>query len=503
MLNILLLLAGQSSFFNKEEFFFPKPLIEINGKSMIQHVVENLNSIKGEKRFICVVSDEDCRKHHLDNVLKIVTEDRAEILRLEGNTQGAVCSALMAIDHIDSNDSLLIANSDQLINYDLDDIVSFFEENEADAGVLCFETIHPRWSYVKINEQHQIVEAAEKNPISKHAIAGFYYFNRGSDFVNAAKSSVQKECHVNGVYYVSNVLNELVLEQKKLIAYHLDSKRYHTFYSPQKIEEYQKHNAVAQYQNKSSTHKISVVIPMAGLGKRFQDDGYELPKPFIDVGGKPMIERVLDNLQLENAHYYLVARKEHINSQKKLVQQLHDAYPMTIIELDDLTEGTACTVMYARHYIEGDNPLLIANSDQIIDINIQDFVNDCLARKLDGSILTFIDEERNPKWSFAKLDQNGFVSEVQEKKPISQYATVGIYLFSKGKDFVDSAVDMIVHNDRVNGEFYTCPTYNYAIKKGKQIGIYNIETTAMHGLGTPTDLESYIEEYLACTASSR
>jgi NDP-sugar pyrophosphorylase family protein len=503
MLNILLLLAGQSSFFNKEDFFFPKPLIEINGKSMIQHVIENLNSIQGEKRFICVVNEEDCRKHHLDNVLKIVTEGRAEIIRVEGKSKGAACSALMAIEYINSNEPLLIANSDQFINYNLDDIVNYFEENQADAGVLCFETIHPRWSYVRFNEHHRIVEAAEKNPISKHAIAGFYYFAHGSDFVSGAMKSIQKESDVNGIYYVSTVLNELVLAQKKLIAFHLDSDRYHTFYSPQKIEEYQKVAGFSNFQKASVSHKISVVIPMAGLGKRFQDAGFENPKPFIDVAGKPMIERVLENLRLENAHYYLIARKEHVKTQKKLIQQLHDAFPVTLIELGDLTEGTACTVLYARHYIENESPLLIANSDQIIDINVKSFVRDCIARKLDGSILTFIDEERNPKWSFAKIDQNGLVTEVKEKKAISQHATVGIYLFSKGKDFVESAVDMIVHNDRVNNEFYTCPTYNYAIRKGKRIGIYNIEATAMHGIGTPEDLDRYIQEYLTCTASSR
>ncbi len=502
MLNILLLLAGRSSFFNKEEYVFPKPLIDINGKSMIQHVIENLNTIKDEKRFICVVNTEDCRRHHIDNVLSLLTNDRAEIVKVEGETKGAVCSALLAIEHINSEDPLLIVNSDQLIEYDLDDIVTFFKENQADAGVLCFETIHPRWSYVRFNQQHQIIEVAEKRPISKHAIAGFYFFAQGLDFVKSAMKSIQKESDVNGVYYISMVLNELVLEHKHLIAYHLDSEKYHTLYSPQKIEEYQKYVSVSRYTLQPTAQKVSVVIPMAGMGKRFQQAGYELSKPFIDVGGKPMIERVLENLFLPNARYILIALREHVKNHSKLVQQLRRHYPITLVEIDELTEGTACTVMHARHYIENDEPLLIANSDQIIDIEVQDMLRDCFERRLDGSILTFIDPEKNPKWSFAKVDQNGYVTEVQEKKPISKYATVGIYLYTRGKDFVDSAMDMIIHNDRVNGEFYTCPTYNYAIRRGKRIGIYNIETSAMHGLGTPEDLENYIKNNLLCTVSS-
>ena len=143
-------------------------------------------------------------------------------------------------------------------------------------------------------------------------------------------------------------------------------------------------------------------------------------------------------------------------------------------------------------YINNDEPLLIANSDQIVDMNIADFIDDCKDRDLDGSILTFIDKHSDPKWSFAKLDENQLVIEVKEKVVISEYATVGIYLYSKGKDFINASIDMIIENDRVNNEFYTCPTYNYAIKEGSKIGIYNIGFEQMHGIGTPEDLNLYI-----------
>jgi dTDP-glucose pyrophosphorylase len=166
------------------------------------------------------------------------------------------------------------------------------------------------------------------------------------------------------------------------------------------------------------------------------------------------------------------------------------------VEIETLTEGTACTVLHARKYINNLNPILIANSDQLVDINIQDFIEDSINRNLDGSILTFIDEDLNPKWSFAKINNSGIVLEVMEKKAISKYATVGIYFFNKGKDFVDSAIDMIVRNDRVNNEFYTCPVYNYCISNGSQIGIFNINSDEMHGLGTPEDLNFFLNNNL-------
>lgn len=237
---------------------------------------------------------------------------------------------------------------------------------------------------------------------------------------------------------------------------------------------------------------INIVIPMAGEGSRFSQAGYKKPKPFIDVNGIPMIERVINNLKFPNCRFILIARADHINKEQQLVREIESKHNAIFIPISKLTEGTACTVLYARKYINNDEPLLIANSDQIVDIEINDFINDCFARSLDGSILTFIDEEMNPKWSFAKVDNKQLVTEVREKEAISKFATVGIYFFLKGSDFVNSAIDMIINNERVNNEFYTCPTYNYAIANNSKIGIYNIDYKKMHGIGTPSDLESYL-----------
>ena len=232
---------------------------------------------------------------------------------------------------------------------------------------------------------------------------------------------------------------------------------------------------------------------MAGLGSRFMDAGYDDPKPFIDILGSPMIVHILENLKYQDARYILLARKQHLKSKSLLVEKIKKKYNVIFIEIDKLTEGTACTALYARKYINNSMPLIIANSDQIVDIDISDFISDCKNRDLDGSMLTFIDRDMDPKWSFAKLDKHNLVTKVREKVAISKYATVGIYMFKNGSVFVDSAIDMIINNDRVNNEFYTCPVYNYAIKNQSKIGIYNIDFNKMHGLGTPNDLSQYIK----------
>lgn len=239
---------------------------------------------------------------------------------------------------------------------------------------------------------------------------------------------------------------------------------------------------------------MNIVIPMAGLGSRFAQAGYQKPKPFIDVAGKPMIVRVLENIACPRARFILLARKEHMEAQAALVRQIEQDFNATFIPVDQLTEGTVCTVLFARKLINNEQPLLIANSDQIIDCSIEKFIGDSEDRGLDGSILTFIDAEKNPKWSFARIDSKGIVQEVQEKKAISEYATVGIYYYHKGSDFVNAAVDMVVRGDRVNNEFYTCPTYNYAIREGLKIGIFNIDSSKIHGIGTPDDLNAYLAD---------
>ena len=239
-IQILVPIGGPSPFFVDESYPFPKPLIEVGGKPMIQVVVENLSEINGEKKFIFIVRREDCVRFHLDNTLRLLTGGNCEIIRLSSETRGAACSCLMAVDFIDNEEKLIIVNGDQVIDQELNTGVDFLIERSFDAGVISFQSVHPKWSYVRLNEQGDVNETAEKNPISKNAIAGFYYFKKGSDFVKSAVKSIEKEVLVNNMYYIAPTMNELILENKTIGVYHLkNSEHYHSFYSPQKIRDYE------------------------------------------------------------------------------------------------------------------------------------------------------------------------------------------------------------------------------------------------------------------------
>jgi dTDP-glucose pyrophosphorylase len=237
MINILIPLAGPHQFFSESKYIYPKPLIEIQGKTMIEHVIENFKSIK-EKNFIFILNNEDCKKHHLDNVLNLLTKDRCQIIKINGETKGAACSALMAIEHINNTSPLIITNADQLFEDELETLITQFKD--ADAGVISFNSVHPRWSYAKLDKKENIIETSEKRPISNHAIAGFFYFKEGRSFIKSAMRMIEKDANFRGNFYISPTLNEMVLENKKLRIVSVDNKRYHTFYTPKKIDDYEK-----------------------------------------------------------------------------------------------------------------------------------------------------------------------------------------------------------------------------------------------------------------------
>lgn len=235
---------------------------------------------------------------------------------------------------------------------------------------------------------------------------------------------------------------------------------------------------------------MNVLIPMAGRGSRFAKDGYTFPKPLIEVNGKPMIEVVVDNINIEANHIFIV-QKEHYEKYN-LEETLSRVYEnCKIVQIDEMTDGAACTTLLAREFIDNDEPLLIANSDQFVEWDSNEFMYSMVGDNTDGGILTF--PSKHPKWSYAKLDEDGYVTRVEEKKPISDKATVGIYYWTKGSDYVKYADKMIEEDKKVNGEFYVCPVYNEAIEDDKKIKIFDIPR--MWGLGTPEDLDYFLKYY--------
>jgi len=236
---------------------------------------------------------------------------------------------------------------------------------------------------------------------------------------------------------------------------------------------------------------------MAGRGSRFADAGFTDPKPLIKFGGKPMIQWVIDNIRPSCAHRFIfLCLAEHLMRYPRLRPELELLCPgCVIIAIDQVTEGAACTVLLAWEYINNADPLMIANSDQYVELKIDDYLQTLADQKAAGLIMTFWAD--HPKWSYCRMRPDGTVSEVLEKQVISNEATVGIYNFAHGRDYVSAAGTMIARNLRVNGEFYVAPVYNLLIERGARIVTARIGKGAegMHGLGTPEDLRRYMEKF--------
>ena len=235
---------------------------------------------------------------------------------------------------------------------------------------------------------------------------------------------------------------------------------------------------------------MKILIPMAGEGSRFVKEGYTFPKPLIDVKGKPMIQKVVENLDFDCEYIFLV-RKKHIEDYEGILGTLSQVTNNNFkyVVVDGLTEGAACTALLAKEYIDNDEDLLIANSDQFVDYEPENFKSLKNLTNCDSMVFTF--NAVHPKWSFVKTNSRGYITEVAEKKPISNIATCGIYWYRRGSDFVKYAEQMVEKNVRVNNEFYIAPVYNELISDGKTLIPFYVNK--MWGLGTPEDLRYFLE----------
>ena len=232
---------------------------------------------------------------------------------------------------------------------------------------------------------------------------------------------------------------------------------------------------------------MNILIPMAGAGSRFQEQGYDLPKPLIDVFGKPMIDRVIESLSSDkvDTNFIFVAQQNHLDL--GLGNYLQDKG--SIITIDKMTEGAACTTLLAEKLIDNDNELVIANCDQYLQWSFYDYVT--YSRLYDGCLVTF--NSTNPHHSYVKVKKS-LVTEVAEKIVISDKASAGIYYFKKGSEYVKSANQMIDKNIRTNNEFYICPVYNELLSEDSKVSTYECDVNNKHMLGTPEELRIFLDK---------
>lgn len=232
-MNIIVPIGGSAKSTSDTEYI--KSLQEIERKTILQYVFEALQSVENAENFNVVIKRQDVNKYHLDNIVKLL-KPNAKITIAEGETMGAACTCMLTIDNLELDQPLLITGSDQILLENYQKIIDDFKQHDYDGGVAIFEDIHPRWSYVRLDENDHVIEAAEKRPISQNAVAGFYYFKTARLFIDATKSMILKNASVNGQYFICPTFNELVLSQKTIGVYRVNKAQYYNFSHDSGIE---------------------------------------------------------------------------------------------------------------------------------------------------------------------------------------------------------------------------------------------------------------------------
>jgi len=318
-------MAGKNTFDVTNNNAFPKVLTDVNGKLLIERSSEPFTSLPYNKKIIVAVPKNKISVYKLDKVLPLLDES-IEVCAINDETQGAVCSAMLAIEHLDLNEPLIISSFEQVLDVDLVPFIDDFINNDADAGVLTFESIHPKWSFVKKDDDGIVSQAAEKIPISKYAIAGFYFFKNANIFIEAAKKMIRNDVMYNGMFYISHTLNEVILNEGKVIGIPIDKSKYFHIHDEHSLESYgEQLNSVSSDINQSLYNRTLDYIKAFDscsieLVAEFFSKNFVLNDPSVNIVGKDKVVKYIAELFENNTNLKFTSNNILVDRQRSVIE---------------------------------------------------------------------------------------------------------------------------------------------------------------------------------------
>ena len=509
-MKIVIPMSGLGSRFIKAGYKDPKPLLVVDGKTIIEYVVDLFPGERDEN-FIFI-----CRNEHLDNtnmreVLKSL-KPNSQIVSIQGHKLGPVYAVTQAFDYIDNNEQVIVNYCDFFQNWNYSDFKNVVNTNKCDGNIISYKGFHPHllpannfYASTKVDENNYMLEIREKFSFTKDKTkspqsGGTYYFKKGEYVKKYFKELIDKDINLNSEYYVSLIYNLMHKDGLKIHVYD-KVKHFCQWGTPQDLEEYKYwSNIFKQLTNTAKVvdrnNNLINLIPMAGEGSRFKSEGYSIPKPLIDVSNKHMIFQASDFLPKPTSWIY-VCRDEHIkdfNIDEKLKKYDDD---VTCISVDKLTEGQASTCLLAKEKINNNKELMIAASDNGMLWDRKKYSElkescDCLVWTFRNN-QTVMEKPEGYGWVITENDQLT-VKRVSVKKPISEnplndHAVVGAFWFKKGSIFVDASEGMISKNIRINNEFYVDEAINQVIELGYTVKVMEVDSYICWG--TPNDLKTF------------
>ena len=488
-----------------------KPLIEVDGSPMIRWVIE---MFPDEDDFLFICNREHLEQTELREVLKKY-KPSGEIVAIEPHKLGPVHAVLEAKDKIKADTPTIVNYCDFSVQWDYKHFKNMMLEKNFDGAIPSYRGFHPHslgptyYGYIREENQH-FLEIREKESftddrMNEFASAGTYYFSSGEVLTHYFEQAIERNLQTNGEFYASLPFNLMQQDGKDIYVYELD--KFLQWGTPEDLEEYQSRSDHFRNEYNWKPKKefgCQCLIPMAGEGSRFKQEGYKDPKPMIDVGGEPMIQRAAESAP-KSESYTFVCREHHLTEyplEKNLKEMFGDK--ARIITVDHLTEGQACTCMLAEESLDSEKPLFIGACDNGMVWNEEEYEKLISDKSVDVVAWThrnYIGAKWNPKaYGWVHADKNGKVESVSVKVPISDTpgkdpGIVGSFWFRRAGDFFDATRELVEKDERVNGEFYVDSVMNAAIRLGKNVHIFDIDRYICWG--TPDDYRAwnYWKEY--------
>lgn len=509
-MQIVIPMSGFGERFRKAGYKIPKPLIEVEGKPIIHHVID---MFPGEEKFIFI-----CNEDHLNdnsyNMRDTILDycPKGKIFSIEPHKLGPVHAVMQASTIIDDNESVIVNYCDFTCYWDWNNFKRFAKENNYKGIIPAYKGFHPHslgttnYAYIK-NESDHVIDIQEKQPFTKNrmdefASSGTYYFQSGALLKESLNYTLEENLQTGNEYYVSLAYKYLLKNNDLVSVYPLQ--HFMQWGTPEDVNEYNSWSSIFKKITKTSSPNIMNsynVIPMAGLGKRFSDEGYALPKPLINVSGKPMVEQAVNHLP-ETSNNIFVIRSDMDNT--GFIKKLKDSYKnCKIVEIPNVTDGQACTAQIGiKHLKDSCGPIIFAACDNgaIYDSNA---LNKIL--KTDYDLIVwgargYINATRNPtSYGWLECTDDINIKYASVKKPLSNPDTdpviMGTFIF-KDVYTCNKVINSLIKRDgRVNNEFYLDSCINDAIKMNLSVKLFEVD----HYLcwGTPNDLKTF-EYWQSC-----
>ncbi|HBZ15799.1 MAG TPA: hypothetical protein DEO73_08575 [Pantoea sp.] len=322
MINVIIPMSGKGLYEVSSDFIYPKILTEVANKTLLEYSQAIFNTLKEPYKRVFVTPEDKLNSLGLKTIIEIISNNYDVIVPLAGITKGAVCSSLMAIDEVDIEDELIISSADHFLNENLQSVVDYFRKEEADAGVLTFESVHPKWSFVKLDALGTVIESAEKKAISKNAVAGLYYFKRAGDFFDSAKNVIRKDNSLDGIFYLSSCLNEFILSGKKVSCKPLSESVYHNFYDAHAVKSFEASNKFNTSIIKDYTKAYIKAFDQKNLMElsNFFDSDTVLTDPGNHIVGDVKIKEMLVELFNSNVKLSFNAKRILVDKNNSLIE---------------------------------------------------------------------------------------------------------------------------------------------------------------------------------------